>query len=80
MRNTFINIINEDLTKYYKLIKTNTLIIWGEKDQDTPLKDAVIINKLIRSSALIIYKKRGHFSYLEEIPLTNKILYYMLID
>ena len=62
------------------MIKTNTLIIWGEKDQDTPLKDAVIINKLIRSSALIIYKKRGHFSYLEEIPLTNKILYYMLID
>ena len=80
MRNTFKNIINEDLTKYYKSIKISTLIIWGEYDRDTPLKDGKILNKLIRNSALIIYKKRKHFSYLEEISLTNKILYYMLID
>ena len=80
MRNTFKNIINEDLTKYYKSIKISTLIIWGEYDRDTPLKDGKKLNKLIRNSALIIYKKRKHFSYLEEISLTNKILYYMLIN
>lgn len=74
MQKTFQNIIKEDLKKYYKSIKVETLIIWGEKDLDTPLKDAYTINKLIKESALIIYKNSGHFSYLEYPDYTNKIL------
>ena len=78
MRKTFKNIINEDLTKYYKEIKNETLIIWGEKDIDTPLKDAKLLEKVIKNSALIIYKNRTHYSYLEEPYLTNKIIKILL--
>ena len=74
MHNTFKNIINEDLTKYYKNIKSNTLIIWGENDQDTPLKDGKKLNKLINNSALIIIKKANHYSYLQNPYLINKII------
>ena len=74
MKKTFQNIIKEDLRKYYKSIKYETLIIWGEKDLDTPLKDALYLNKIIKNSALIIYKNSGHFSYLDNSYLTNKIL------
>ncbi len=78
MRKTFQNIINEDLTKYYKEIENETLIIWGEKDIDTPLKDAKLLEKIIKNSALIIYKNKTHYSYLEEPYLTNKIIKILL--
>lgn len=65
LRRTFINIVNEDLTKYLKNIGSNTLLIWGEDDIDTPINDAIIMNKYIKNSALITIKKATHFCYLE---------------
>lgn len=74
MHETFKNIINEDLTKYIKYIKSETIIIWGEHDKDTPLSDAYKIKKSIKNSALIILKKASHFSYLQYPYLVNRIL------
>ena len=74
MRNTFKNIIKEDLKKYYKNIKVETLIIWGEKDIDTPLKDAYKLNKIIKNSGLIILKNLPHYSYLYNPYRINKII------
>ena len=75
MRETFKNIINEDLTKHFKKTKTETLLIWGENDQDTPLKDGIKINKLIKDSALITLKNAAHYCYLQYPILVNKIIY-----
>lgn len=74
LRNTFIKIVNEDLKYYIKDIKDETLIIWGEKDLDTPLKDAYYINNQIKNSGLVIIKNAHHFSYLEYPIYVNKIL------
>jgi pimeloyl-ACP methyl ester carboxylesterase len=74
MRNTFKNIIKEDLRNYYKNIKVETLIIWGEKDEDTPLKDAYLLNKIISNSGLIILKNLPHYSYLYNPHKINKII------
>ena len=74
MRKTFQNIIKEDLRKYYKNISTDTLIIWGDNDKDTLLRDGIYLNKIIKNSALIIYKNAEHFSYLNYPYLTNNIL------
>ena len=74
MKKTFRNIINEDLRNHYKQINCDTLIIWGEKDLDTPLKDAYYLRKIIKKSELIIYQDSYHFSYLEKPILTNTII------
>lgn len=74
MQRTFQNIIKEDLRNYYKQISSETLIIWGEEDQDTPLKDGILIKKLIKNSALITYKNSNHFSYLNYPELTIRII------
>ena len=65
LSNTFKNIVNEDLRKYYKRINIDTLIIWGERDAITPLKDGKKLNKLIKKSALITFKYGTHFTYIE---------------
>lgn len=75
MHETFKNIIKEDLTTYFKNTKNDCLLIWGEKDQDTPLKDGIKISKLIPNSALIILKNATHYSYLQYPFLVNSIIY-----
>lgn len=75
MRQTFKNIVNEDLTNHFKNIKNETLLIWGELDKDTPLKDAYKIKKMISNSALIVLKKASHYSYLQYPILLNNIIH-----
>lgn len=74
MRKTFKNIVNEDLSPYLKNIKARTLIIWGNKDKETPIKDAYIMKKKIENSELIVIDKSEHFTYLDEPYLINKII------
>ena len=74
MHETFKNIIKEDLKKYYKNIKEETILIWGELDKDTPLKDGKKIKRLIKNSALITYQYAHHFSYLTYPLLTVNII------
>lgn len=64
-RITFSNIVNTDLRKYISYIYSPTILIWGEKDTSTPLKDGNYMNKRIKDSALITIKKGTHFVYLE---------------
>lgn len=74
MHQTFKNIIKEDLSKYYKEINNETLLLWGNLDQDTPLYQAYKLKKLIKNSALIILKNATHFSYLTYPNLTHNII------
>lgn len=64
-KETFSNIVNTDLRKYISYIYTPTILIWGEKDSSTPLKDGKYMNKKIKDSAIITIKKGTHFVYLE---------------
>lgn len=67
MKKIFINVVNEDLKQYLPKIKVPTLLIWGENDKDTPVKDAKIFEKLIPDSGLIVFKDAGHYSYLDKL-------------
>lgn len=74
MRETFKNIVNLDLTKYLSSISTNTLILWGEQDSDTPLKDGKLMHKKITNSELIIFPNCTHYCYLENTYVIIKII------
>ncbi len=65
-KKTFINIVNEDLTDILEKITLPTLIIWGNKDKDTPIYMAKKLNRKLCSSGLVVIKDAGHFSYLDK--------------
>ncbi len=67
MKKIFVQVVNEDLKYCLPKITVPTLLIWGEKDEDTPLKDAKIIEKLIPDCGLVVIKGAGHFSYLDNL-------------
>lgn len=69
----FKTVVKEDFRPFFAKIKTPTLIIWGEKDQEVPLKHAKIIHQLIPGSKLEILPG-GHFFFQERPEKTAKII------
>lgn len=67
MRKTFIAVVNQDLTSYLKNIVASTLLIWGNKDTETPIEYAIIMNDNIEDSAIITFENMGHFAFLEDV-------------
>lgn len=49
-----------DLQKEAAKIKTRTVIMWGEKDNTTPLWQGKVLHKLIPKSKMVIFKDKGH--------------------
>lgn len=66
MRATFVKVVNENLLMFSKHIKVKTLIVWGEKDKETPLYMAKKLEKNIKNSRLVVLKGAGHFSYVDK--------------
>lgn len=78
MRQILVKVVNEDLTYLLANIKNNTLLVWGDMDDATPIGDAHIMNKNIENSGLVIAKGAGHYSFLEQSQLVNNSIYSFL--
>lgn len=74
MRDTLVNIVNEDLTEYAKKITCPTLLIWGTLDDQAPIEDAEKLEKLLKDGALISLEGYTHYAYLEALPQVSNIL------
>ncbi len=66
LRETFINVTQEDLTEDLKQIKIPTLLVWGENDKDTPVEFGEKMHSLIQNSKFKILQNSGHFSFLDQ--------------
>lgn len=76
-RQTFNNIVTEDLRALISSINCPTLLLWGDEDHTTPIKHAKVFNALIKKSQLIIVSGDHGLPYrkAEEIaPLINKFI------
>ncbi len=67
LKKTLVNIIKEDLSSDIKKIKTDTLLIWGENDQnvESDLTAARKMYKWIAKSRLEIIEGAGHHPHID---------------
>jgi pimeloyl-ACP methyl ester carboxylesterase len=72
LKETFKNVIKEDLRKYFSKIETRCLIIWGDKDDMTPLSDGKIMAQEMPNSRLEILRGIGHFPYTQNPKLLSR--------
>lgn len=78
MRKTFVSIVSTNLEDYAKMIKKETLIVFGEDDKETPIYMAKRLKKLIQNSQLEIIKEAGHFCFLDKpYEFSNLILEFL---
>lgn len=73
MRQTLVNVVNEDLSKYAKEIDCPTLLIWGENDLEAPVSDAKILESIMVDAALIVLPGT-HYAYIENLGQVVNIL------
>jgi pimeloyl-ACP methyl ester carboxylesterase len=68
LKDTFVNLVNEDLEPLLPNIKVPTLIVWGKQDDNeyTPLSDAYIMKSKINNSQLAEIDNAKHFSFLDQ--------------
>lgn len=73
MRQTLVEVVNEDLSKYAREIEEPTLLIWGEQDTEAPVSEAQELEKIMMDAALIILPGT-HYAYLENLSRVITIL------
>lgn len=72
LQETLVKSVNEDLTYCLKKMK-ETLIIWGNKDNSTPIWMAETMNKYINNSGLVVLNG-GHYSYIDDYYTFAKVI------
>jgi len=80
LRETFLRVISEDLTPYAVQVQAPTVLIWGDRDADTPLWQGRKLEQLIPDAGLIVFEGAGHFSYLERPNDFLRIVAHFLSD
>lgn len=73
MRQTLVNVVNEDLASYARRIEEPTLLIWGENDTEAPIEGAKELEKIMIDAGLIILPGT-HYAYLENLGQVITIL------
>lgn len=80
MRRTFVKVVNQDLTDCLPNIKASTLLVWGEKDDATPLWFGQLMEERIPDAGLIVYPGAGHFAYLERHAEFSRVVRHFLLE
>lgn len=65
MKEILSKCVNEDLRHVLPQIKAPTLLIWGEDDTATPIRDARLMERLIPDAGLVSFPHCGHYSFLD---------------
>lgn len=63
MKGVLSKVVNEDLTPLFKTIEAPTLLVFGEEDDATPLRDGKLMEQSLQNAELIVYEKEGHYAY-----------------
>lgn len=66
MRNIMVKAVTEDCTPDAMKVTAPTFLLWGEKDDETPVEFGKRFNALIKNSKLVVMPGKDHFPFLDE--------------
>jgi len=74
MRGTLVKVVNEDLSDLLPYIDVETLLVFGENDDVTPVEKGRKMEKLMPDAVLVIFENDDHFAYINEAARFNLVL------
>lgn len=74
LRDSFVKIVNEDLSFALNKVEVPCLLIWGDKDDATPLWMGKMMEKEMKDAGLVIFENEGHYAYWNQIQRFNRIV------
>ena len=66
MRSVLVKSVNDDITPELAKIKVETLLVWGEQDEQTPLWMGKMMETLMPHATLVTLAKDDHFAYFHQ--------------
>ncbi|CAN5692811.1 alpha/beta hydrolase [soil metagenome] len=66
MRNIMVKSVTEDCTADAVNVKAPTFMLWGEKDDETPVEFGERFKTLIKNSQLVVMPGKDHFPFMDE--------------
>jgi UDP-N-acetylmuramoyl-tripeptide--D-alanyl-D-alanine ligase len=63
LRRVLVRVLGEDIRHLLPSIQAPTLLIWGDRDSDTPLADGQEMERLIPDAGLVVFPGAGHYAY-----------------
>ncbi|MHB8717432.1 MAG: alpha/beta fold hydrolase [Candidatus Dormibacteria bacterium] len=66
MRGTLVRLVNSDVRHLLPQIRVPVLLVWGDRDAETPLGDARVMESLVADAGLVVFEGAGHFAYAEQ--------------
>ena len=66
MRQIFVKVVNDDVKDILKDINAETLLVFGELDQATPVSKGKMMEKLMPNAALVVFENDDHYAYINE--------------
>lgn len=80
MKKCLVMAVNEDQMESLHLINQETLLVWGDLDDATPIEDAKVMEEKIPNSELVVFEGAGHYSFLEQPGKFRSVLRFFLSD
>ncbi|MBS6373934.1 MAG: alpha/beta hydrolase [Erysipelotrichaceae bacterium] len=74
MRQILVKCVNEDITPMLSSIHTETLLVWGTLDEQTPLWMGKKLAKRMPNAALAIFDGDDHFAYFHQMNRFLRVL------
>ena len=78
VRDSLVKVVNDDYRERMKNIKASTLLIWGTKDDATPLSDGEYMEKNIPDAGLVKVEGGSHYSFLDNPGLVQRVIFSFL--
>ena len=78
MKGVLVRSVNEDLRPLLPSIHTETLLVWGENDEATPLWMGETMEQVMPNATLIVLENDDHFAYFHQPQRFLAILEYFL--
>jgi pimeloyl-ACP methyl ester carboxylesterase len=65
---------DKGLRKRLHRLLAPTLLVWGDRDDETPLSAGRLMEQLIPDAGLVVFEGAGHYAYLEQSPRFGRIV------
>ncbi len=75
VRDSLVKVVNDDYRERMKDIKQPTLLVWGTKDDATPLSDGEYMEKNIPDAGLVKVEDGSHYSFLDNPGLVKRVIF-----
>lgn len=78
LRGTLRNVLAEDLSPLLPKVTAPTLLLWGDRDEDTPLWMGEQMEREIPGAGLVVLRGGGHYAYAEQAGHFNVVAAHFL--